>query len=78
MPRYQDLDWTGMEGFTEQDFHSSMSIDREEWNAELLAQEELFIKLHDRLPQELRAVRELMLAALWRSPDHWDMNEDPT
>jgi phosphoenolpyruvate carboxykinase (GTP) len=78
MPRHQDLVWKGLEDFSEADFHRAMSLNRADWNAELLAHEELFLKLHDRLPSELRAVRELILSALWRSPDHWEMNPDPT
>jgi phosphoenolpyruvate carboxykinase (GTP) len=78
MPRYQDLNWKGLETFTEAEFLEAMSVDRGEWDAELLAQEELFIRLNDRLPRELVAVRDLTLSALWRSPEHWDMNPDPT
>ncbi len=43
-----------------------------------LAHEELFIRLNDRIPREMIAVRELTLSALWRSPEHWEMNPDPT
>ena len=78
MPRHQDLVWKGLEDFSEADFHHALSLDRTDWDAELLAQEELFIRLHDRLPGELRAVRELIQSALWRSPDHWEINPDPT
>ena len=42
------------------------------------SQDELFIKLFDRLPKELLAIRDLMLSAIWRSPDHWEMTPDPT
>lgn len=78
MPRYQDLNWKGLEEFTEGDFLTAMSIDREEWNTEILLHDELFIKLFDRLPKELMAIRDLTLSALWRSPDHWEMTPDPT
>ena len=73
MPRYEDLDWRGLEDFTPARFHALMSVDRDEWNAELLGHEELFIKLYDRLPKELRAVRDLTLSSLWRSPLHWEI-----
>jgi phosphoenolpyruvate carboxykinase (GTP) len=49
-----------------------------EWEAELLQVEELFMKLHTRLPTEMQAIRSLTASALWRSPDHWDMASDPT
>ena len=78
MPRYHDLTWDGLDSFTEADFLGAMSIDRDDWHAELLAQEELFIKLKDRLPGELTAVRDLIMSALWRSPDRWEMVPDPT
>ena len=32
---------------------------------------ELFERLYDRLPQEFLWMRELILSALWRSPEHW-------
>jgi len=78
MPRHQDINWKGLEDFSEADFLKAMSVDRKEWNQELLDHEELFIKLHDRLPGELRSIRDLTSSALWRSPDHWEMNPDPT
>jgi phosphoenolpyruvate carboxykinase (GTP) len=73
MPRYEDLDWRGMEDFTPEQFHALMSIDREQWNAEILSHEELFVKLYDRLPKELVAIRDLTLSSLWRSPEHWEI-----
>ena len=78
MPRYQDVNWNGLEGFSEQDFHTAMSIDRDDWDKEILAHDELFIRLNDRIPKELIAIRDLTLSALWRSPQHWEMNPDPT
>ncbi len=78
MPRYQDLNWKGLEDFSEADFRQAMSLDREDWDKEILAHDELFIRLNDRIPKELLAIRELILSALWRSPEHWEMNPDPT
>ena len=78
MPRYQDLDWTGLDGFAESDFLTAMAIDRADWDREILAHDELFIRLMDRLPKEMLAIRDLTLSALWRSPDHWEMTPDPT
>jgi phosphoenolpyruvate carboxykinase (GTP) len=72
MPHYEDLDWRGL-NFSEDQFHALMSVDREEWNRELLLHEELFIKLYDRLPKEMRYVRDLTLSSLWRSPAHWEI-----
>lgn len=72
MPRYTDLDWRGLE-FDEEAFHELMSIDRDEWKTEVLSHEELFIRLYDRLPKEMIAVRDLVLSSLWRSPEHWEI-----
>ncbi len=72
MPRYEDLDWTGLD-FSEAQFHELMSVDRAEWNQEILSHEELFIKLYDRLPKEMPNIRALTLAALWNSPEHWEL-----
>jgi phosphoenolpyruvate carboxykinase (GTP) len=78
MPRHQDLTWDGLDGFTEKEFRGLMSVDRDDWHRELLEHEELFIKLYDRLPKEMTAIKELVTSALWRSPEHWEMNPDPT
>ena len=76
MPRYEDLDWRGMEDFTRQDFSDLMSVDRDLWQRELLAHEELFMRLYDRLPKELVFIRELTLSSLWRSPQRWGLEPE--
>jgi phosphoenolpyruvate carboxykinase (GTP) len=48
-----------------------MTVDRDQWQQEILSHEELFIKLYDRLPKEMIYMRELILSSLWRSPEHW-------
>ncbi|HEY0604388.1 MAG TPA: phosphoenolpyruvate carboxykinase (GTP) [Herpetosiphonaceae bacterium] len=73
MPRYEDLDWTGLEEFGPQRFQELMVVDREHWNAEIVSHEELFIKLYDRLPKELLSVRDLIISSLWRSPERWEI-----
>jgi phosphoenolpyruvate carboxykinase (GTP) len=59
MPRYEDIDWRGLE-FSRKEFEKLLTINREAWQQEVLLHEELFIKLYDRLPKELLAVRELV------------------
>ncbi|TAH53426.1 MAG: phosphoenolpyruvate carboxykinase (GTP) [Chloroflexota bacterium] len=71
MPRYDDIDWRGMEEFSREQFHALMSVDREAWQQELLEHEALFMKLYDRLPKEMLFTRELIRSSLWRSPEHW-------
>lgn len=76
MPRYRDIDWTGLEDFTREEFRPIMSVDREAWKQELLSHDELFAKLYDRLPKEFFFMRELLLSGLWRSPEHWELTAE--
>ncbi len=75
MPRYEDLDWTGLD-FGREQFNAIMSVDREQWKQEILSHEELFIRLYDRLPKELIFKKELLLSALWRSPEKWELDPE--
>jgi len=75
MPRYEDLDWTGLD-FSREQFNNVMSVDRDLWLQEVLSHEELFIKLYDRLPKEMVAIRELLLSGLWRSPARWEIDPE--
>ena len=68
VPRYEDLDWRGLE-MTPEKFEGLVSIDREAWQQEIASHDELFVRLYDRLPKEFIFIRELMLSALWRSPE---------
>jgi len=78
MPRYDDINWEGIENFSKEDFHKAMTVDKDEWSQELLQHDELFMKLYDRIPKEMLAIRELTLSAMWRSPDRWELTSDPT
>jgi phosphoenolpyruvate carboxykinase (GTP) len=66
VPRYEDLDWRGLK-FSKEQFDQVMRANRDEWVQEIASHDELFFKLYDRLPRELPSIRELMLAALWRT-----------
>ncbi|MEQ1796668.1 MAG: phosphoenolpyruvate carboxykinase (GTP) [Lacibacter sp.] len=70
-PRYSDMDWKGLgtDKFTKEQFNELMIVDKELWKQELLGHEELFEKLYDRIPKEFLYMRELLLSALWRSPE---------
>lgn len=70
MPTYEDIDWTGLE-MTREEFNELMTIDKEAWKSELLAQEELFVKLSQRLPQELVMERQMLLRRLDRTSGPW-------
>jgi phosphoenolpyruvate carboxykinase (GTP) len=76
MPRYKDLDWSGLERFTPERFDDLVSFDRAEWKQEILQHDELFIALYDRLPKEMSFIRDLMLSAIWRSPEHWGLQPE--
>lgn len=71
MPHYEDLILTGMNNFTREKFTELMTVDREAWKQELFLQDELFIKLADKMPKELTYIRELFLDTLTRSPEKW-------
>ena len=69
MPRYEDMDWRGLEDFTREDFEKVMNLDRDLWIKEIAMHDDLFFKLYDRLPKEMTFIRELLLSNLWRSPE---------
>jgi phosphoenolpyruvate carboxykinase (GTP) len=70
-PKYEDFDWRGIK-FTEQEFDQAMKVCRDEWVQEIASHDELFFKLYDRLPREFPAIRDLLLASLWRAPRKTD------
>ncbi len=72
MPRYEDLDWTGLDDVSREQFYELMSVDRDVWKEEIVSHEELFVKMYDRLPKEFLHLRQLILSGLWRSPEHWE------
>ncbi len=63
MPRYDDMSWEGLD-FSRGRFEELQSVDRAAWRREVLAHEELFIDLHDRLPPEMIYERELLICRL--------------
>ena len=63
MPRYEDLDWTGM-SFSPETFDALQAVDVARWKREVIEHEELFIDLHDHLPPEMVYERELLICRL--------------
>ncbi len=61
MPRYEDIDWTGLE-FSPAQFESITDINLALWKKELEMHGELFAKLQDRLPKELADIRKSLLS----------------
>ncbi|MBX9577659.1 MAG: phosphoenolpyruvate carboxykinase (GTP) [Chthoniobacterales bacterium] len=65
MPRYEDMNMNGIPGgMTAERFEALQKIDPEEWQRELILQDELFIKLYRDLPKELMCQRELLISRL--------------
>ncbi len=63
MPRYEDIDWTGLD-FSKTTFEALTAVDRAAWRTELINHEELFIDLHAHLPKEMISERELLICRL--------------
>lgn len=63
MPRYEDIDWSGLD-YPRESFEELQAFDRAEWRSELIAQQGLFIDLHDRLPPEMIYERELLICRI--------------
>ncbi|MEO1090086.1 MAG: phosphoenolpyruvate carboxykinase (GTP) [Pseudomonadota bacterium] len=75
MPRYDDLDWTGLD-FPEEAYQDLMAVDRVAGNDEAHDHEKLFDRFLDRLPKEFIFERELLRSRLWRSPEHWFLHAE--
>ena len=63
MPHYEDIEWRGLD-FSKEKFEQLQAFDRAAWQKEVLAHEELFMALHDRLPSQLVYERELLIYRL--------------
>ncbi len=70
MPRYGDLDWTGLP-FPAEQFERLMHIERGAATAEVESQGELFDRFAKRLPAELTLERALLAARTERAPAVW-------
>jgi phosphoenolpyruvate carboxykinase (GTP) len=63
MPRYEDIDWTGL-SFSPERFQELQAVDPVQWRREVIDHEELFLALHDHLPKEMIYERELLICRL--------------
>lgn len=57
MPTYDDLNWDGLD-FSQEQFNTITSLDKEKWQAELASHDELFDKIGSRLPEALKQARQ--------------------
>ncbi|MBV8381929.1 MAG: phosphoenolpyruvate carboxykinase (GTP), partial [Planctomycetaceae bacterium] len=73
MPRREDIDLQGMDGFSREDFHQLMEVDCQAWLREAISDEELAIRLYGKIPKEFLLDRELLISRLWRSPETWKL-----
>jgi len=60
IPDYDDLEWSGLDAFTREEFKTATTIKHDEWEAELALHDELLGKLKDRLPRQLALRREML------------------
>jgi phosphoenolpyruvate carboxykinase (GTP) len=74
MPRYEDIEWSGLDFPRDVYEQQLMAIHREEWQHELHSHGQLFDKLWDRLPDDLPRMRDMLAADLGRSPAKWTMS----
>jgi len=52
MPRYEDIDWAGLQSVTQEKFLELTRVDTQMWRDELRLHSELFDQLRERLPPE--------------------------
>jgi phosphoenolpyruvate carboxykinase (GTP) len=64
VPAYEDIEWSGLERFSQSQFNTATAIRKEEWTSELAQHDELFAKLAPRLPRTLAQHRQSLGKAL--------------
>jgi phosphoenolpyruvate carboxykinase (GTP) len=64
LPRYEDFDWAGLEGFGRERFARLTAVDAGRWREELAEHDKLFARLEPRVPQELLEQRRRIAEAL--------------
>ena len=76
MPRYEDIDWRGLD-FSKDKFEDQlMAVNREEWEQELRSHDQLFEKLGASLPKEFEEMRGDWTDAIEKAPPHWTMSDE--
>jgi phosphoenolpyruvate carboxykinase (GTP) len=71
MPKYQDINWTGLEEFGKESFAEVMNINRQAGKREVQEIKSYFETFEDRLPTEMEEQRVAFDARLDNSPEIW-------
>ena len=74
MPRYQDINWSGLENFTSDTFEEIMDIDCDAGKKEIKELEDYFKIFEDRLPEEIENQRIEFGKRLNKAPEIWRIN----
>lgn len=69
MPSYQDMPMDGLDSMDSFKFSEAMSIQSDKWKDEILSHTELFNKLADRLPEEMKKTQQTLLRRFEFSPE---------
>jgi len=72
VPTYRDMNWTGLP-FDEALYNRIMSVEKDKAMREVQTQADLFDKFGDRVPKEIGAMRDLLLAELEQAPEVWKL-----
>lgn len=64
VPKFQDIDWSGLESISSTDWDKLMAVDKELWSLELSRRDDFFKRLADRLPNEFVAIQDELKARL--------------
>ncbi len=70
MPRYEDLEWTGLD-FSKDAYRSISDVNRGEGVAEAEDQKNLFERFGDKLPKEMEEERQSLIDRLESGPELW-------
>jgi len=75
MPQFKDINFKGLENFSEATYRDLLTVDRDSWKQELQSHGELFQKLGDRMPAALRELRAKLEKKLSTMPGNWILPE---
>ncbi len=67
-PKYEDLDWTGLESFSKEQFQQAMKLEIGEWDAELSAHTHFFEKLGNKVPKIFFEIRDRLMGQFKHVP----------